>query len=816
MKKNIILFIALVITFSATAQKIEGLVTDTDGEPLLGANVLLNPGGFGTTSGIDGKFSFDNLPSGFYTLEISYIGYIKATKRFELRDNVFVEFSLQSDLSELQTVEVFGRRARTYKNNITYSSTKFEIDVAELPQSVSFVTKELISDQKAYRVSETVKNVSGVNQFSFNNDFTIRGFRNSANLINGLRANFVGFEQPLLVNIERIEVVKGPSSITFADASPGGNINMVTKKPLKEERSSFDFTVGSYNNIRASADVTGPLNKEKTILYRANVGYEDTESFRDLQEKKSYVFAPSLSFLPNENTRLNVELVVSRIESKLDRGQPIFGATAGTDLESTPISFAIGQSGDFFNNDYTTLTASLFHKLNDNLNFNATYMRFLQDEDLFETRTSNRFAVDGDGNQIPTLMELQIIDRQRRLTSDNLSTYFVANYKTGQLEHKIVAGFDFIDQRQSKGGTQTRATGFRKIDGSIANSFNPAQKDDFMLDENGNPIPNVPFFNLENPNFNLFSLNDIIFNRLNNFDPTRIYTMGVYFQDLIKYKKLSLLLGIRKEWFNEVLNFDTNEENRIQQNTELFRAGLLYDLTPNINIYGSYIEGFEPQSASVQNNTFGGPFDPQESEMIEGGIKTQWFNNRLLATASVYRIEQNNVLVNANDPGNPDLLEQRGQQVSKGFELDAVGSILTNLSVNFNYAYNDSRITESDNVEEEGRRVENAPFHQMGFWGKYSFNKGYFNGFGLGFGGNYVGERNTFDTFRVVNGQELGLILPDYFVMDAALFYQYGNFKLQLNVNNLANRVHHVGGFSFVRLFPGTPRNWMASVSYSF
>ena len=129
----------------------------------------------------------------------------------------------------LQTVEVIGRNERSYKNTNSFIGTKTETPLKDIPQSIGYVTKELVRDQGATTVNEVVKNISGVNQYTFYNDFSIRGFRttgnrNSGNLVNGMRAQTSLWKQQSLANIERVEVIKGPASALFGNAAPGGVI----------------------------------------------------------------------------------------------------------------------------------------------------------------------------------------------------------------------------------------------------------------------------------------------------------------------------------------------------------------------------------------------------------------------------------------------------------------------------------------------------------------------------------------------------------------------------------------------------------------
>src|SRR5690606_36017919 len=463
----------LYCSFSLTAQTgtLSGTVNDENNQPLIAATILLLENNKGTTTDDEGKYIFENIEEGLYTLRVSYLGYeaVETDVTIIAGELVQQNVSMESADNTLQMVEIIGRRARTYKNSVSFAGTKTATRLKDIPQAVSYVTKEIFADQQAYRIGDVVKNISGVNLFSSYDDFSFRGFRSGSSdskMINGLRSVGMFGPQPILANMERVEVIKGPASALFANTQPGGTMNYVTKKPLDESRKAISFTVGSFNTLRATADFTGQMNSDGSLLYRMNIAYEDGDSHRDLQKNKSFMIAPSISFLPTESTSINFDLVISQYKGKLDRGQPIFGATSGTDLTSTPTSFAIGEANDHHTNNVQYFTLSLNQKLTPGLSFNSSYMRFTWDEDLFEHRTSNSFALDQQGNQIPTLMGMQVINRVRKQVSDNLTNYLVYKTETGKLEHQWVAGIDYTRQGQPIGGGQSRALGYRKKDGT--------------------------------------------------------------------------------------------------------------------------------------------------------------------------------------------------------------------------------------------------------------------------------------------------------------------------------------------------------------
>jgi iron complex outermembrane receptor protein len=217
--------------------EINGKITTSDGDPVVYATVLLENTNVATSSNENGLFSF-YAPEGKYLIKVSSIGYQTIKKEFVVSptNSSTVNFTLSESSNQLQEVEILGRKAKTYKNNETFAATKTATKIKDIPQAVSYVTKEVIADQQAYRVNDIIKNVSGVNQYSWYDDFSFRGFRSGQTYINGLRVIGLFGPQPLLANIERVEVLKGPASAMFGNSSPGGTMNRVTKKPLTEDR----------------------------------------------------------------------------------------------------------------------------------------------------------------------------------------------------------------------------------------------------------------------------------------------------------------------------------------------------------------------------------------------------------------------------------------------------------------------------------------------------------------------------------------------------------------------------------------------------
>ncbi len=813
---TIFALIAFQLIFSQNS-KIQGVVSDNQDQPVPDVHLIINEQDKGTTTNLEGFYEFDNLNSGQYTIKVTAVGFSPQQINIRLKPNQNKRLNIILEDAEilLQAVEIIGRREKGYNNTVSFSATKSAAPLKEVPTTINFVTKELALDQAAYTVNDVVKNMSGVNQYSFYNDISIRGFRvagqrNSGNLVNGMRTFTSFWKQQIIPHIERVEVIKGPASALFGNASPGGTINRVTKKPLATSRQSIHTSLGSFNTLRLLGDFTGPMDKEEKLLYRLNIGYETSDGFRDLQFSKNLVVAPSFSFLPSEKTRFNVDLVYQNSKGRLDRGQAVFG---NGDLYSTPITKSLSAMNDYLNEISINATVSFQHQFNENLTFNSIYMRSSYDEDLLEHRTSNRFASLADGSFDTEKVAMRVFNRRRNWDNNNFSNYFNFNYDLGNVKNQLLVGYDFFQQELQPGGSQLEARTYLLKNGGATNVYNPNNVQDYVLDANGNPATNVAHFDLTSATANgLRDMSNYIYNT-RTYNQYQQHSHGIYLQNQAEIGKLKLLLGLRQEYFTDYLDYNSDSEERVKQSAFLPRIGLVYSATHNINVYGTWVKGYEPQSASdILNPDSGGPFDPLLSELFEFGAKSEWFNNKLSASVAFYHLSQKNTLYNADDPSNPERLEPIGKEVAKGVELDIVGNITSNWSLVAGYAYNDAKITESDDPSEIGRQKPNAPKHTANLWTKYLINQGQLNGLGFGFGYNYVSERFG----SLVSSGNPPTEFPAYSIFDAALYYKLNKIQVQLNVNNLFDKTHWVGGYDLLRAFPGAPRNVMLSVGYTF
>ncbi|RUT72295.1 TonB-dependent siderophore receptor [Flavobacterium cupreum] len=808
---------SIIALHQAYSQTISGKITGRNTkEAVIGASIKLLNSGKETTTNEDGNFSLE----GDGILEISFPGY--KTQQITATDE-FLTVALETALNELQTVEIVGRSVKKYNSDYSFAATKTASLNKDIPQSISTVTKELIADKGAFYLADAVKMASGVIPASYYNQYTIRGISQNeeGQIINGMRTRQYYFLQPLTSNIERVEVIKGPSSATFSSVDPGGSINLVTKKPLATDRKEVSLSVGSFSTLRGTLDFTGPLNESKTLLYRVNGAYQEAKSFRDLVGNKSFLVSPSFTYIPNEKTAINTELILSNMTGVLDRGQPIFGAVAGvTNLNQTPISLNLGASGDFFKSKEMILTTNFAHKFSSKIGFNAAYMKQTWTEDLQEHRTTNAFAVDINNKPVTSLAMMQFVQRQQYWDVDNLSAYFNFDFKTGKLHHKLLTGYDLSSWNKNKGGAQNAARGYLLKNGTVASSFFAANADQYQtVTINGVvlPKPNVSFFDLNNPSYAMRSPEDYILNVRTALPSALTTTNAVYIQDQVRWEKFTFLLGLRNEWFEDITNYETNNELTVKKTALLPRVGVTYAVNTAINVYTTYLEGYQPQSNTVtlmpQTGSLpaGSQFDPLESNLKEFGLKATFLDNTMSFNAAVYEINQRNILMNANDPVNPDLLVTRGAERSRGFECDLAGYLTPDWQINASYSYIDAKITNDRDLSLIGARKQNTPKNSANLWTRYNFAAdSALKDLGIGFGMQYQSSKIPWFT--------RDFTLPDFTLFDAALYYKpiISNLQIALNAGNLLNKTYWLGAQNYLRLFPGAPRNFSLTVTYKF
>jgi iron complex outermembrane receptor protein len=777
------LLILLAGSLAAHGQKrtgvLQGYILAQDGTPAANVTVELKNAGRMTTSDIKGFFAFHHLAGLRDTLVVSSVDSKLYSRAVTLAANASTDLGtirLEFKIKQLQYLEITGRADRSYKSDYSFFGTKTQTPNIDIPQTISSVTKELIQDKMELTLKDAMNDVSGVNQYSGFDEYTIRGFRaENSRDINGLRGYNMTYSSPMLVNIERVEVIKGPTATLYGNCDAGGTINLVTKKPLATPLSEVDLYAGTWDHARAQADVTGPLNSSKTLLFRMNVGVDNSNSFRHGQYTGSYELAPSLTFIPNEKWQFNLDFSLTQMATVLDWGQP--GYEENNNLHLTSISLSPSQPGNYLRESDAATIASLCYKFNKHLSFNSGYLNYVT------RQYAASHAVQG--YITPDSVNLLYTTWSYPTNTSTLSNYFTYLFSTGKLSNELVFGYDYIVSRVNLNQQYFELPGQFGVGSGVVGTFslkNPEWVSPPLASYQ--PSTYAP---------DATSVNDNIY-----------HTQGVYAQDELSIDRWKILLSLREEFYKGDVNDSAGD---LAEQVFLPRIGVVYALKPNINLYATYNKGFDAFEASSSTQVFNAPFKPQISYLYEAGAKGLFFQDKLSASVCIYQLTILNVPVNANILSEPNLYVQQGQNRSRGTEWEAAGNILPNLSLTLSYAYCNALVTQSKVPSQIGTRVENAPLNSAGSWIKYTLLKGAAKGLGFSVGYTGVGQRTTLDP---------AISLPGYFILNGGLHYSYKHYLLALNANNITNVTYWIGAYNNVNKWPGAPRNLMLRLGYRF
>lgn len=786
------LFLVCLVQLQVFAQEpgsLKGTIVTGDKNAASGASVQLKDTNLATLADAEGNFTFTNLKPGTYTLLTRMLGYLPVSQKVDIGEaqEVSVRVVLTVDSQQLQTVEVIGRKNSGYKSDYSFAATKTAIPVTEIPSTVSTITQQMIIDRQAVRFDDVARSTN-VRVTNNGRSVVIRGFVSTTRLINGLRTLNENYRFPSISPVvESYEVVKGPSSSMFGNMSPGGVVNLVTKKPLAEKKQSVSFSAGSFNTARGDLDFTGKVNEDGTVLYRINAFAQNSDTWYQNMKDNGFTIAPSFSFLPAEGTRINVDVNHTRLTTMENDGLFPF---KGKSIDDTPIGFTILQAGDGNKTTTTSMNLSASQRITKNISLNVSYLKdFLTWDD--KRHVANVYLGNAAWSAGDSAISVAYAEWQSKMDSDNLTGYLTADFNTGKaISHKALIGYDY-NSSLFNWGTYRYSTGNV---GNI-NVYNPAKSTAGM-------------------DGSVYTLAVANYDRANK---TRDYASGIYFQDQVSiFNDLKLLLGLRYESYTFRLSYQTPAENEVSQKAWLPKIGLTYNLKSNTHVYGSYITGFQPVSSGslvFGKVEGGGSLKPEYSNQFEFGVKQELFNKNLLLTAAVYQIKKINVtqLTNPSVPNaNDRIWRQLGEVTSKGFELEFNGQVTRSFSLSGAYNYNDAKITEDLNEANIGLKLGLAPEHQGNIWAKYELLKknSILNGLGFGLGANFSSKTPML--------QAPALTTPGYGVWDAAIFYKINRVSLNLNLNNIGDKRYYTGAVRATeRYYTGAPRNIMFRIGYS-
>lgn len=666
---------------------------------------------------------------------------------------------------ELDRIQVVGTRERGYRPTTATTANKSDVAIKETPFSIQVVSRELIADRGVTTFGEAVRTVPGLTpQVGFlgsNDRFRLRGFATPSNLKNGLRRSvFIPIDE--LANVEQIEVLKGPASALYGRFEPGGVVNIVTKKPLGEQRTTVDFTAGRYDFLRSTLDTSGPLGD--TLGYRITAAVQDSDSFRDFADARTEFVSPVLAWRPSVDTEVVLELEYLHREQGLDRGfgnSPLF--------LQVPVNRNYGEPYARGTNISRLGSVTLAHRFGNDWNLRLAAQA--TEGELNGLYVSYGFpAISGAATPDPQVNRFAqpVFDRER----DGVLQAELSGLLSGYgIEHRVLAGTELARTTE---------------DSRFSSAFlGPLDLFDPVYGQQPGPVF-AGFFNTVNR------------------------TRALYVQDEMRLgTQWRLLLGARydrAEYTSEDSFVLEGAQGGGDDDAISPRLGLTYTPTEAVSLYASWAESFVPE---VFNRLRSGSLPkPARGEQREIGAKFSLLQGRFTPTVAWFDIRRLDGIV--SDPTDPTFtfVIQTGEQRGRGWEFDLPLVVNDRWRLLASYTRLDARFTEDPDLG--GNRLANAPEENASLWSTYDL-AGPLQGLSVGAGAHYVGEReaNNANAFQ----------LPSYTRLDANVAYRFGErdrWRVQLNVQNLGDKRYYDSGGSFVPTYPGAPRTWTASVGMTF
>lgn len=673
------------------------------------------------------------------------------------------------DPAILDTVIVNAYRV----TNETSGATKTDTPIAETAKSVSVIAREELDARGVANLNEAMRYVAGVSLESSGidnrvDDFRIRGFDAGSwgdNVtLDGMRAPQGGQWNRTMYdswNLERVEVLKGPSAVMYGQMAPGGLVNQVSKTPNPGVAPTLRVGMDDHGQYNAAFDV-GAGNDDGRHLFRLVGLYRDGDTQIDHTSQQHWFIAPSYTFQFTDNTRLTLLGLYQQDDGgSTYQFLPMDGTLVRTAYGRMDNDTFIGEPGwNTWDRDIWTAGWLLEHDFNEHWSLGQSGRRTHVDS-LFRTvvtsgglqadgRTQNRRATWGVGDS----------------DGDTLDTRLTGKFATGAAEHTLLLGVDW-----------------QKADWDAARGamVNPAPIDIFRpVYTNYTPVTNSIGYS--------GGVNE---------------QTGAYLQDQIALNKWRFALGGRYDWTDDdtwtqsysAITGIYGSRVPTREKNEAFsaNAGVLFVTDNGLSPYISYAESFQPAGTNVNMSYTQSAFDPVTGKQIEIGLKYQPAGFDGLLTLAAYDLRQQDILTSDPDPthntcgtGASQCQVQDGEGRVRGIELEGRLTPLDGFSVIGAAAWMDSEVTRSNNGY-QGNRLQMVPDWTAALWGDYTFRAGVLNGLSVAAGVRYNGESYGDSANQYLT--------PSYTLWDAALRFDMSRISnsrllLSLNVSNLADKVY--------------------------
>ncbi|QXI53070.1 TonB-dependent siderophore receptor [Pseudomonas alvandae] len=664
-----------------------------------------------------------------------------------------------------------------YAATRTAAGTKTDTPIVEAPRSMSVITRQQMDDRSVLNLNDALRYTAGVTSSGYGSDsrndwLRVRGF-DPTQFLDGLPLPKGSYANPKVEpwNLERITVLRGPSSSVYGQTPPGGMLDMVSRRPQYEQANEVEFQAGSNEHKQINFDSTGKIDDQGQFLYRVSGVVRDSNAPVDHIPDKRYNIAPSLTWNIDDDTHLTLISQYTRDDTGIT-GQ--FLPLQGTKIDSAAGKISHHKNlGDpdweFYDRTYYALGYAFDHRLNDVWQFRQN-LRYTKSDLSFQGLTVNTgpTAVAPDGT----------VGRSTGIVNEDISQFavdnnFQADFNTGALDHTLLLGLDH----------QRSNTNYKWLYG----------------------WGNVPNTNVNNPTYGQ-DFSNVVYSTLYDYNQKTQQT-GLYAQDQIALDDWRLTLGGREDWVHTGTDFNQSNTSNTQRDKQFSgNAGLSYVFENGITPYLSYTESFQPSAGANASATES--LKPTKGNQYEIGIKYQPPGTNTLLTAAVFDLRQENVSITENN-----ITSQIGEIKVRGLELEATSEVTENLKLIGSYTYNDTEILKGD---DKGNRVPQIPRNQATAWADYTWHNGVLDGFGIGAGARYVG-----DTYGNQSNTYLGHV-GSYTVYDASVHYDLGRLSNTLKGATLAVDAKNIFNKDYLSTcdgfwcYYGDQRNVVASVNYKW
>lgn len=675
--------------------------------------------------------------------------------------------------------------APEYVPTSSLTATKSGIPLVETPQSISVITRDQIDLLNFIDAQQAVRYVAGVSGENYGPDLrfdfiSIRGFT-PRQFVDGLATPVSTSIRSTGVDLyafETLDILKGPASVLYGSAPPGGIYNQTSRRAEAETSGEVTLQYGTDDYKQVAA--TGTTALTDTISGRLTVLARDREAERDFVEAQRYLVAPALNIKLGPQTELDLlgYYQDDQVDGDTNGFLPIFGTLLPNPLGKVDPSVNLGEPDfNFYERDQYGVGFEFTHSFSEALQFDAN----LKYTDYAEYRD----VIYGTG----LLADNRTVTRGNSPYQEDVSNLAIDTRLSGELEsgavsHRFLVGVDY-----------------RTVDNNAGYGFTGASSID-LFDPVYNQVPNI------SPG---------ITTRFNEQEATQL---GIYAQDQVKLGKLLLLASgrfdqVESDYLQAFTPFGSPAPSTSSDQEEFtYRIGANYLLDSGVSPYISYATSFEPVLGADIN---GDAFDPTIGTQVEAGVKYDGSNLRdgfdLFASAAVFNILQEDVVATSSSLSTPVFGIQLGEVEVSGAEFEVVARIDDALSLNGSYSYTDSEIKDSNTALEIGQPLPVTPEHKFSFLVDYTVQGGSFRGLGYNVGVRYSSESagslpSAFNPV-VYNSDEL-------FLFDASIRYDTEKWRFAINSSNLLDDEYVARCASTSNCTYGAGRQIIASVTRKF